>query len=189
MAFDAGITNLADIKNYLRITAVTENTFLTTLGKSASNDVEELCERIFCETTHTEEKHDADTDEIILKHYPITDPDSVVVKVGTTTLDSSNYQIYADEGIIKFDYVLSADPQDVKITYPAGYTDANMPLSLQKLVWQLVAADYMEVDKGRHGMDSESAGAMGSSTSFSERKLTPKQQGIIDRFTNRGWSD
>lgn len=182
-----GITFLADIENYLRLTAGTETAFLTKLGQAASNFVEELCERKFCEDTYTDEKYDADTDEIILKHFPITDTDAVVVKVGDTTLDSSNYHVYADEGRIKFDYVLSTDPQNVKITYPAGY--ATVPLSLQKLVWQLVAADYMEVDKARHGMDSESSGAMGSSTSFSERKLTPKQQEIIDKFTNPGWSD
>lgn len=183
-----GITFLADIENYLRLPAGTETAFLTKLGQATSNDVEELCERSFCDATHTDEKYNGGVKKIVLKNYPLTDPDNIVVKVDGSTLDSSAYYVYADEGIIEFSSTLSAAyPQIVEITYKAGY--ATVPLSLQKLVWQFVATDYMEVDKGRHGMDSESSGAMGSSTSFSERKLTPKQQGIIDRFTNRGWSD
>lgn len=137
-----------DVKDYLGLDDNTEqDAYLADLILLVTSEVENYCGRTFASATFTEYFDGVFQDSLNLKNYPITSITSIHddgdrVYGDSSLISSSDYVYYADEGIVKFDSVLSGGNKSVKVVYVAGY--ATIPSDLKLAIIKRVAAEYIE---------------------------------------------
>lgn len=115
-------------------------------------------------STFTEYYDGNDSREMHLNQYPITST-SVTVTIDPTyafttdlTIDSSDIQIYANEGKIwLYDDEFEEGNRNIKVVYTAGYTSSQMPPDLKRAALETCLVFWNREDKkDRVGVRTES---------------------------------
>ena len=144
MAVNAyALTSLVNVKAALHITTTDDDTLLENLINRISAAVESYCRRKFKARDYTE-KYDGDgTSVLYLKQYPVNSVSSL--KIGTGTVNSSDYVLYKEEGKIRLKYsVFPEGIQNVEVAYNAGYQDGSSELdALEQIVINEIQAHYL----------------------------------------------
>jgi len=140
---DYALTSLANVKAALHLTTTDDDALIESLINRFSAAIETYCKRKFKARDYTE-KHDGDgTSVLYLKQYPVNSVSSL--KIGTGTVNSSNYALYKEEGKIRLKYsVFPEGIQNVEVTYNAGYQDGSDELeALEQIVINEIQAHYL----------------------------------------------
>jgi hypothetical protein len=136
--------------------------YIDSIINSASQFIENYCNRKFISQTFTEYYDGNDEEKLLLSNFPITvftglylyDFMSAVV-LQTYTVHS-DYEVYTDEGIIYKPGCFGHGHKNYKVVYVAGYTMANMPEDLKTACFELAKLSYFKMDK--QGIQSETIG-------------------------------
>ena len=150
------LCTVANIKTYLNITTTEFDNLFTMLINSFDFLAEKHCNREFDEATVTE-YHDGGFNRIFVNRPPIDSGTAVTVYddpdrsfSSTDLVDSDDYGIDYDLGILEFDYDLLEGNMSVKVTYKGGY--ATIPGDLQLAAIEQVVMKYKEAIKGELGI-------------------------------------
>lgn len=157
-----GLTTLARAKNFMEIGGTVDDSLIESLINMVSDFVEKYCDRRFLQTAYSNEIYDGNgMKELLLKQYPISSSasftlerrDTIDNNSSFTTIDSEDYFIKYDEGIIVYvNDSFYPYPQHYRISYTAGYAFDNVTPGatlesvgigdLEFAVWKLVNQAY-----------------------------------------------
>lgn len=144
------IVSLDDMKLYLKIEDDTYDTFLTQQLSFIQAAIENYCRRKFDATTYIQTFYKDDYEvskEIALYSFPVNSITSIVED--TVTLAPTNYRLHKGTGyIIRPETGFFTSAKETVVTYEAGYSYANMPISLQHVVYSLVSERYSKEKSG-----------------------------------------
>ncbi len=155
------LTSVARLKDFLGITVSTYDAILEILINSVSDFVENECDRRFKKTAYSGTKLDgAGKNELILPQWPVTTFTKLYERDTTEygddswdTVDSGDYRVDLDAGIIRANYNFLNGFQNYKADYTAGYdfdvnagkylTDVGLS-DLELIVWKLASRAFSE---------------------------------------------
>ena len=176
------MTTLDKVKSYLGITSTDYDTILNELIDNYDKFIKHLIERSFNSTEYTE-YYDGGKKELYIKEYPIDSSATLTVYYNSHTqadpswneIDSSNYVVYYDEGIIRHYGTFPVGKRNIKIIYTGGYS--IVPDDLELLAKQLVAKAFEQ--RKAQGKTRESLG--GAMIDW-KAMFSPEQKIIIDKY-------
>ena len=101
---------------------------------------------ILGETIFTDEKYDGDgSATLYLNHFPILSIDKLETKL-QGEIPASDYWLYAKKGVIVLKFTNFRDsPQEITISYKAGYKSGGYPDDIKLLCLECIADGYKEV--------------------------------------------
>ena len=143
------LVSLSDLKTYLDITSTDYDTLL--------GNIKDGVEKLFIDISGNPiEQADYETtvyaDNIKLILLPVYPVNSVAsIKVDDTTIDLDNYEVYSEEGYIRFDFNVKGK---VVISYNAGYS--TIPMDIQEVVKQQTGLFFR--NRGNIGQKSVTVG-------------------------------
>jgi hypothetical protein len=146
-----------DVKVFLKISDSDKDTLITILIPAAQGLIEEYCNRIF-EKGGVTEYSNGGVDRICLKRYPVTITELTPLEVyedgnrefeDDSLVDSTDYYVDTDKGIIYFDYLLEKTYGAIKITYTGGYT---VPITVASVNRKRVSNVATIETNGVHGL-------------------------------------
>ncbi len=169
------LTTTARVKTFGDINTADDDALIEILIDSATNFVENYCNRRFKQTTHTSEKLDSDGSKFLfLDQYPVDETLDVDLDVRTASnneeewddIDSEDYFVGYDSGIIEIaggNWIKGK--KKYRATYKAGYNYDNAATyladagaaDLEEAVWKMVLAAYNN-RRGDPRVESEKIG-------------------------------
>lgn len=148
-------------KNFIGLTNNNYDTVLEMLINQATDFIEKYCDRRFKETTYTDEVYDGtDDDAIVLKQFPVTTFTELEYNANFNnsaswnTIDSEDYWIDTDTGIVTKVNKFVKGKQKYRATYVAGYS--TIPYDLQYACLMFVSEAFNKRKAG--GIKTESLG-------------------------------
>lgn len=188
----ADLITLQEYKNYHTITSDTKDTKISLLISAVSALIEAHCARSFHLDTYTE-YHDAKTNYVCLKNFPVTAVTSVKVSedggVTQTTLtenatDKGGYLVDLDQGHIytqidTYKFLTSYDTpvKSLEVVYMAGYTE--IPKDLKLVTMDLV--NYYKDDEHKPIMAMGGA-SVDNPLPYSSNRFPPHIQRVLDIY-------
>lgn len=153
----ADLTSLANVKQWLGVSAATDDTLLTRMVSGVSAWIQEWIGRTIASTVYTETLNGNGKNVLFLLNYPVTAVASVLVDnvaiPARPAIGQAGYSF--DKDAIYLDgYAFSPGRQNVVIQYTAGF--ASVPADLEQAAIELCALRYK--DKDRIGVSSKSIG-------------------------------
>lgn len=139
------LTNVESVKDYIGINTNTSDSYISSLISDISDVMLTAINRNLIKDTYTE-YFDGGKNVIHLKAYPIQQITSIHDDVdrvygSSNLINSDDYAIYSDMGIIKFDYPTFKGNKNIKVVYVGGYEEC--PKDLELACKKLVSADYL----------------------------------------------
>jgi len=140
------LTTLADVKETLGIASsdTTRDNLIIRQINSATETIEKYTGRKFMLTTYTNEEYDAtNTDQLILKHNPVTTfttlevRDTALNMSDWETVDSELYFVDYSAGVLDLIFHATGRWNRYRATYSAGY--ATIPSDIQEACVSLAA--------------------------------------------------
>jgi len=188
------LCEVGDVKVFLRISDEDKDDLIETLIPPAQAFIETFCGQNFTGISEVIEYFHGGTDRFILKQYPIImdneyyDPLSVYLDTNRefgdeTLVDSSDYFLDTDCGIIYFDYELGKTYGSLKVVYAAGYGEnvEAIPVALKQVCIEMVARKLKIGTTGDVGLISKGTPG-GISIVFSQADLLPEHKLILESF-------
>lgn len=164
-----------EVKTLLRIEDSAYDELITSLCNGVESLWDELTERIWFRTTHTE-YHDSESrnSKVFLENYPVVsvtslydDPDWVF---GSSSLiAAADYTTNLKNGIIHYDGGFYTGNQSIKVVYIAGYTSGAAPDWFKELLKRQICHWY-EQSKGKRWAVSTEAQPGGGNISYKALK-------------------
>lgn len=109
-----------DVKDYLKIEHNFEDTLIENLINRATDFLEKkVLFRGIKARSYTETYDGEGTAELFLNNYPVTSVTNV--SIDGTVLNSTDYEVSKDTGIIRFYGLFPEGSSNVTVTYTAGY--------------------------------------------------------------------
>ena len=166
------LTTVAKVKEYLGVTATSEDALISRLVDWATDLIHSYCGRIFSEAAY-DEYYDGDgTEGLLVNQYPISAVSSV--EVNGTSRDASSYALYGQLGLLRLkSAAFPRGKKNVRVQYTAGY--ATIPNDLEQAAIELVALKCY--DRGRNRLGLASKG--GASDAF---HLPDEVKAILDIY-------
>ena len=186
---------LDEVKAYLDIksTETDKDDLIDTLIKSSQAFINEYCNRTF-EKEALIEYHDGGSNKIFLNCYPIQTSPAIQVwdswdrtYASGDLVDSNDYFIDYDQGIITFDYGVGGSPGAVKVSYTGGYKSYQLPTPIIQACIELVARKFKEGPSGGLGVPSRALPGGGNVT-FVIDDLLPQTRIVLDSYRKVGGS-
>lgn len=192
------LTTVARAKTFMGVVGGGDDTLIERLIDSATNWIENYCDRRFKQTAYTNELYDGtDGESLLTLNFPISTTATFKLEEragnlsnsGFDTIDSSLYHIDYNAGLIKIvDGKFYEYPNHYRLTYTAGYNYDNAAsflsdvgaADLEFACWKLVSTIYHN-RKLSGNVDSESIGDYSvtfSQTTFADKELMD----IFDRY-------
>jgi hypothetical protein len=174
-----------DVKNYLQInsTDTKNDTLLDSLIPAAQDFIEEYCSTKFEKLARTE-YHKGGSNQIFLKEYPVDKTQTISVwddwqrEYGSDTLiDSDDYFVDEDTGVITFDYEVGGQAGSVKVTYTGG----SLPNPIKQACIEMVARKLKEGVSGALGVPSRAIHA-GETVTFVVDDILPQTRVVLDKY-------
>ncbi len=158
------LTSLDRLKAFLGIISSDYDTVLEYLINSVSDFVENECDRRFKKTAYSDVKLDGQSSkELILPQWPVISGETFTLyerknssDYGNNewnTIDSDDYRVDNDSGIVKANFTFVRGFQNYKVDYTAGYdfnvseetylSDVGLS-DLENIVWKLTGRVYNE---------------------------------------------
>lgn len=181
----------AEVKLYLDIkeTEVEKDALIDTLILSSQAFIDEYCNRVFEQVAVTE-YHDGGSNKIFLNRYPVASTPAVQIwdswdrtYANPDLIDSDDYFVDSENGIIKFDYDVGGSPGAVKIVYTGGF--ATIPTPISQACIELVARKIKEGPSGGLGVPSRALPGGGNVTYVIDA-LLPQTKVALDAYRKMG---
>lgn len=143
------LVTLQEMKDYLGLTGVDYDTFLTEQIQTISEAIENYCGRKFTQASYTEIFYKDDMErgtayyDFYSFHYPVISLTSIL---GDGEDITSNCRLYKDQGRIKNPITGFNLYEEVEVSYDAGYVDIPMPI--KDVVYSLVEERYNKKTTG-----------------------------------------
>lgn len=198
MALSYALTTLQRQKDFMAISAADWDTILDRLIDSATDFIEEYCDRRFQETTHTNEVYDGTGNHrLLLSNYPVDSGESFTLQQRNSrnnenswsTQSSEDFFVKYQQGIVEFAGRSFTDaPQHYRFTYTAGYeydlvatflSDVGAA-DLEYACWKLVSNTFNR-RKSSGDIKAESIGDY-SVTFSDEFRRDPEIIDILNRY-------
>jgi len=164
------LTTVARVKDYLGITSSDHDSLLGVLVDAITDFVENECDRRFKKTEYTDVKLDSEgSTELVLPNWPVDSSATFTLYERESTsgygsddsgdwddIDSDDYRVDWDAGIIRANFKFNEGFQNYKVDYTAGYdfenedadnlvTLASAGLSdLELIVWKLTGREFQK---------------------------------------------
>ena len=172
----------ADLKLELGITDTGNDLLLTVLASAVESLWDKLTNRIWAKTTHVEYHSSKQEDSgIILDNFPIISVTSIYddddwVYGENTRVDSDDYTCNFNAGIILYSGKFYEGKNNLKITYIAGYEDADVPAWLKQVLVRQACHWFKQAKDQRWDMSSKAEPAGGGTISYKglEKNLLPE---------------
>ena len=185
------LISLADVKEFLHISAAGDDALLTNLISQIEKDVQNYCQRIFevPENDYVDYYNGKGTSTVLLRNWPVISLASVYddperIYGSDTLIDPDDYVLYDgtdNDGepakIVLDGLTFSLGLQNIKVTYKAGYS--TIPADLQLAVIKLVAADYLTGQGAINAVPVEGGGTV---VFDRPARLRREAYQIIDRY-------
>lgn len=161
----ADLTSVADVKTYLGIQVVTDDTLLAQLVTRASAAVEAWCGRSFASTSYSESYNGRGGDVLPLRHAPVTAVASVtidgLVLSPSPAIGQRGWML--DGNVLRLvGACFTCGVQNVAVQYTAGYT--VLPSDVVQATIDLVALKFKQ--KSKVGNASETIGQQTTAYTF-----------------------
>lgn len=175
----ADLTTLAAVKQWLNVTATTDDALLASLVSGVSAWVQSWLSRQILSASYSDTLNGNGKDLVFLKNAPITavasvSVDAVAIPVRTAIGQSGYY--FDDDAVYLDGYSFTKNRQNVIVAYTAGY--AAVPLDLELATKKLVGMSYKEKDR----IGQSSVGLAGSQTNFIITDLPKDVQSILWQY-------
>jgi len=173
---DYALTTVANAKLYIGITVSTYDELIEELINSGTQYIENYCKRRFKKTTYTDELYDGEGGRFLfLKNYPIIGVTSIYwhyKNITDTLIDSGDYDIESEEGLVHYDGLWTKGYKNIKITFEAGYDFINdgRPPELEEICKMLVATKFGK--RGSAAIKSEKIGSY--SLTYMDAEIPPE---------------
>lgn len=186
--YDMGYCSAEEVKSYADINATdtSKDELIEMLITACQSFIDEYCGRSFEKTSVTEYFGDEATDRLFLSRYPVDTKKSVQVwdswdrtYESTDLVDSSDYFVDADKGIIKLDYEVGGSPGSVKVVYTGGFL--TLPVAIKQACIELVTRKLKEGPSGGLGVPSRALPGGGNVT-FVIDALLPQTKIALDLY-------
>ena len=191
MIIDTAIAlcNLEDAKRMLNIEDASKDDLIIQLINAVSEDCQNRYAYRNLIADDFTENYDGDgTNVLFLKHAPLNTVASVILSDSGAALDASTYVLYLAESKIVLKYnVFAVTINEIEIQYNGGYVDIDsLPKELRQSVVDAVAYRFMQSDKKRWGLVTQS---MGEQQSTYETSDYPKAiTKILDSYNRGGYA-
>lgn len=178
-----------DVKIFLKIPAndTDKDASITALIPAVQSTIEEYCNRAFDKGTVTEYHHGGQ-DRLFLKRYPIIIAPQTPLTVyedgnrvfGENSLvDSDDYYVDVEDGIIYFDYMLEKTYGGIKVHYTGGYE--TIPGAIKQACVEIVVRKLKTGSTGDVGVASKGTPG-GINVTFNLEELLPEDKLVLDLF-------
>jgi hypothetical protein len=136
---DTFLTTLARVKTDEGLSAATWDAQLSRLIQGVSAQMQSWMHRTIVDTSYTDEVHSGDgwSNELILKHRPITSTVTMIVKENDVAMSATEYTTNDDGGLVLREgsttsnaTVWTDGTRNFKVTYSAGYTAVPEDLAM-----------------------------------------------------------
>ena len=183
------LTTLANVKQYLGVTATTDDALLTRLISAASSWIQVFTNRSFAVASFTDVLDGNGTERAMLQNYPIAtltsvtaredngvaiDPLSLVFDARTVTIVQP--QNFTPGMTYRTRFPLGKS--NLTVVYTAGY--ATTPMDIEECCIEMVALRYREKDR----VGTSSVNVKGESVTFSVMDVPAQVKTIL-----RNWRD
>ena len=177
----------------------TQNTILDRIIDTATEYIENYCDRRFQQTAYTNEVYNGDGSQFLqLQNYPVSSTasftlgrrDSVANENDWSTIDSEDYFVHYDEGIVEYIKGLKFQnaPRRYRVSYTAGFNFDNSTTFLadteagdvEYAMWRVCATAWQK-RKGAVGVISERLGDY-SVTYSKEVFESPEIKEVLDKY-------
>ena len=147
--------------------------------------IEGYCNRIFEQAAYVE-YYNGGVNRIFVDNPPIASSPALVVYEDYSRdfeaddlVDSDDYAIDYDDGIISFDYNLEKGFGSIKVSYTGGFS--TVPYAVKQACIELVARKLKLGDTGDVGIVNKGSPG-GMSISFSTDEILPETKKMLDLF-------
>ena len=147
------IINLNDVEIYLN-SNISDGNPSTTSGLEAqwnfiisavNKKIENICNRIFSVTAHTERRDGNGKSFLLLKNYPVTSVTSVNyidIDSNLTEFELTDIVVNNDIGELYSPYGFTKGNYNIQCTYEAGYSDEDMPDDLKQTACRIAVDTF-----------------------------------------------
>jgi hypothetical protein len=177
----------AEVKAYLTLTdsETQQDSLIDSLILAAQGFIEEYCNRTF-EKSAVTEYHKGGSNRIFLKRPPIDTVQTLQVwdswdrtYLSDDLIDSDDYYVEVDTGIVYFDYEIGGVSGSIKVAYTGGF--AVIPPAISQACVELVARKTKEGPSGALGVPTRTI-PEGGSVSFVIDALLPQTKIALDLY-------
>jgi len=195
------LTTPTRLKEYLGLSGLTavQETLIERIIDSATEYIENYCQRRFQKTTYTQEVYDGMGSEFLqLNQYPVDSSEAVSLgrraSAGNeddwSSIDSDNYFVHYESGLLEYvkGSKFTSAPRKYRVTYTAGFTFDNSSTFLtdteagdvEMAMWRICASAWNR-RKGDPNVKQESIGDYSVSYTSSVFE-SPEMQEILDKY-------
>lgn len=193
-----GLVALSEMKDYLNITDASEDTDVERVINGVSDFFEEETNRVFLETTYTNDVLDptgirelllSQTVTGELRALPITVFTSI--SISGTAVATTDFQVNTKAGIVTMlNGVWWGLPGDILTTYTGGYIlqgvsptppQRALPNNIKQAAKEFIALKY-RVQTKQLGPGIENVSAAGESVSYSDRGIPKSVMDVIRQY-------
>ena len=188
------LISLSEMATYLKVTGTTEDAVLSNLIDEVSAICNNYTGRYLLTKTHTEYYNGNGGYKLILRNYPIRSVTSLHIGDANRSFTAAYAVTVADDVLVQKEagilelwnnqseyYKARAN---IKVVYSAGYNLATtaplVPYDLQLAVKKFVAYHYMNYDKKKHNVQSETIGA--NTVSFISKDIPDEVRATLNKY-------
>jgi hypothetical protein len=175
-----------DVKTYLKITTFDADSRISDLIPAVLTFVETYCKREFTQSAVVEYFHGPES-SFLLSKYPVATTPALIlyddwsrVWAADTIVDTDDYSVDVDAGIVYVDYEIGQGKMTVKASYTAGYADSDFPADLKQACVELVARKLKE-GEGALGVPSRAIPA-GGTVIFAIDDILPQTKVVLNLY-------
>ena len=178
------LVSLADVKTFMGITGTDSDDVLNLIISQVDQYVKTYTKRDLESAVIADEEHttDGQTNLYLVDEAPITV--APVITFDGDAVDSDEYDVFNDEGLIVFKSVPSYATKKLLISYTGGFV--TIPLDLQMAVTKIVAGVFNN-RKATSGVKSEKLGdyaiAYGDSGASDIDAVIDANRSILDAYS------
>jgi len=182
-----------DVKVYLELKDIdtTKDHLIDKLIPKAQNFIESFYYNQILEQAPYIEYYDGPRSAVFVRNPPIASSPAPIIHddpdrdFDTATLvETDDYGIDYEAGIIKFEYPLCKGIRSVKVEYTGGYVAAALPGIAVQAVIELVVRKIKDGAEGRLGVASRSSEA--GTVTFTREDLPQSTRDALERILNVG---
>lgn len=198
------IITLAEAKTQLKITSSSLDATIEAWVNEASDWIENFINNKVVEQSISNEYYDGDgTNILYTNYYPITQLSVESSPTDTQKLASLQYRVTPDSSFVDvetninhiklndknsyielYDEVFDIGWNNIKVSYKAGYTSANLPLEFKTVCSEMVQTRYNESKQGADQLarNSSSLNQGGGSVSVNFKDMFPRWKDILTKY-------
>ena len=174
------LTTVTNVKQWIGITAATDDALLTRLVSAVSTTIQTWLNRALSATAYTDVFDGTGGQRLLLTNYPLISVSSVSVdgRVIPAAADAaaSGYAFDIYGVTLRGSYAFTAGRLNVSVAYTAGY--AVLPVEIEQAAIELCSLRYSE--RRRPGVATQSIG--GENVSYRDTDMTGSIKSLLSQY-------